>query len=193
MRIIAGQHKGRRLKSLQGQGERLRPTSDRVREALFSILSPRLPGSNFLDLYAGTGAVGIEALSRGAKQVMFVESHKDSLHILKENVHLCGVQHQSVIMAQTTEAWLHSWDGKHMTDTFNIIFADPPYHFSLGDTLFSHASIKHMLDPEGLFVIEHASHTIISPMTSPDFIPQHSYRYGDTTLTTLAHRDPRKL
>ena len=187
MRIIAGQHKGRRLKSLKGQ--HLRPTSDRVREALFSIISPRLSGSNFLDLYAGTGAVGIEALSRGAQKVIFVESHKDSLHILKENVQLCGVQDQSIIIEQTTGAWLKRWDEQNIHNTFNIIFADPPYDDSLEDALFSHVSINRILDPEGLLVIEHSSKTIITPMTSPHLIPQHSYRYGDTTLTIFCHRD----
>ena len=187
MRIIAGQHKGRRLKSLKGQ--HLRPTSDRVREALFSIISPRLPGSNFLDLYAGTGAVGIEALSRGAQQVIFVESHKDSLHILKENVQLCGVQDQSVIMAQTTEAWLKKWNEQNIHNTFHIIFADPPYDYSLEDGFFTHVPTNTILDPEGLLIIEHSSKTIIPPMNSSQLIPQHSYRYGDTTLTIFSHRD----
>ena len=89
MRIIAGSHKGRRLLSPTTTG--LRPTSGRVKEALFSILGDRIGGATMLDLFAGTGAIGIEALSRGAARVMFVESHTASLKLLKTNLQQCGL------------------------------------------------------------------------------------------------------
>lgn len=87
MRVIAGSHRGRRL--CGPQGATLRPTSDKVREALFSILGSRVPGSRFLDLYAGSGAVGIEALSRGAVLATFVESSPEAVRLLRKNLTAC--------------------------------------------------------------------------------------------------------
>ena len=99
MRVIAGSHRVRRLNAPQGSS--LRPTSDKVREALFSILGPRVSGSRFLDLYAGTGAVGIEALSRGALVVTFVESDPKAMQAMHHNLTTCGL-----LEVNSSEYWL---------------------------------------------------------------------------------------
>ena len=98
MRVIAGSH---RATPGWATGDTLRPTSDKVREALFSILGTRIPGSRFLDLYAGTGAVGIEALSRGATIVTFVESDPKAVQIMRKNLMACGMLNQAVVVAHT--------------------------------------------------------------------------------------------
>src|SRR5262245_47716115 len=90
MRVIAGRYKGRRLKAPTWEG--LRPTSDKLRETLFNILAPRLAGARVLDGYAGTGAVGIEALSRGAAHVMFVEKNRRAAALIEENLRACGIE-----------------------------------------------------------------------------------------------------
>src|SRR5438093_490869 len=97
MRVIAGLQKGRRLVGPKGPG--LRPTADRVKEALFAILGPRIDGARFLDLYAGTGAIGIEALSRGARWVTFVESDPTALRVLRANLKMCGMGASADIQA----------------------------------------------------------------------------------------------
>src|SRR5437763_8778392 len=99
MRIIAGKFRGRKLKSPPSL--QTRPTSDRLRETLFNILAPRIAGARFLDLYAGTGAVGIEALSRGAKAVTFVESDRRAETLIGENLGHCGVENGYAIIRAT--------------------------------------------------------------------------------------------
>ena len=90
MRVIAGLHRGRRL--LGPRGQAIRPTSDRVKEALFSILGERTTGARVLDLYAGTGSIGIEALSRGASHVTFVETDREALRLVRSNLQQCGME-----------------------------------------------------------------------------------------------------
>lgn len=124
MRIIAGTFRSRQLKSLKGLA--LRPTSDMMRETLFNILGPRVEGSRFLDLFAGTGAIGIEAVSRGAAHVVFVEKHPATVRLLRENLASLeissGVQ---VIPADVTAAVTKLSVGN--SRQFDFIFLDPPY------------------------------------------------------------------
>ena len=118
MRVIAGQFRSRRLKSVPGS--RTRPTPDRLRESLFSIIAPRLNAATFIDAYAGTGAVGIEALSRGAEQVLFMESDARALAVLRENLDALGIRQQAQILRGKAAALL----ARHRA---NIAFLDPPY------------------------------------------------------------------
>lgn len=126
MRIIAGLYRSRQLKSPAGLATR--PTSDRLRETLFNVLAPRIAGARFLDLYAGSGAVGIEALSRGATVVTFVERSSPALKILRENLQNLGIQNLGIqgpahVYAGTAGAFLRS-AGR---GAFDIVFLDPPY------------------------------------------------------------------
>ena len=118
MRIIAGEFRSRRLKSPPGDGTR--PTPDRMRESLFSILAPRLEGAVFLDAYAGTGAVGIEAISRGAKLGIFVEKHRGACEVLKENLRALKAEERSrVFTGKAIDVLRHQ--------QAEIVFLDPPY------------------------------------------------------------------
>src|SRR5687768_14431847 len=119
MRIIAGRLKGRRLKAPAWEG--LRPTSDRLRETLFNILAPRMDGARVLDGYAGTGAVGIEAVSRGAAHVTFVEQDRRAVALIEENLTACGVVGGYTILRGDVATVLAG------LGTFDLILLDPPY------------------------------------------------------------------
>ncbi|MDH5372871.1 MAG: 16S rRNA (guanine(966)-N(2))-methyltransferase RsmD, partial [Acidimicrobiia bacterium] len=118
MRIIAGHAKGRRLRSPHGLATR--PMMDRVREALFSSLGARIPGSRVLDLYAGSGSLGLEALSRGAESSVFVEQGRAALDALRENVEMIGLD--GVVVAVDVASFLRS-----TPEQFDVVFVDPPY------------------------------------------------------------------
>ncbi len=118
MRVIAGEFRSRRIKSLPGL--EMRPTPDKLRETLFNILGPQVAGETFLDAYAGTGAVGIEALSRGAARVIFLEKSRSAVELIRENLEALGVRGRAVVIAGPALREL----GKHRA---GIVFLDPPY------------------------------------------------------------------
>ncbi len=182
MRVIAGTHRGRRLRGPEGTA--LRPTSDRVREALFSILGSHVVGCRFLDLYAGTGAIGIEAVSRGAACVTCVESQRDALALLRRNVADCGMGEHMVVRAQTVTQFLgrpQLWQGP-----YDIVFADPPYAMAhdLADLLAA-SSPDMLLAPDARLVIEHGRRAVMPETLGPCTL-QRAYRYGDTMLSVYA-------
>ena len=124
MRIIAGTFRSRQLKSLKGLD--LRPTSDMLRETLFNILGPRTEGSRFLDLFAGTGAVGIEAISRGAVSAVFVENHPATIRLIRENLASLEIKSEARIIASTVNPALAKLEREHVA-IFDFVFLDPPY------------------------------------------------------------------
>ena len=126
MRVIAGEARGRRLEALPGT-EITRPTMDQVKEAMFSIVQFDLPGARVLDLYAGSGQLGIEALSRGAKSCIFVDRSSDALAIVKANCKTAGVDRQSDIRQGEALSFLANIRGP-----FDLVLLDPPFHY---DTL----------------------------------------------------------
>jgi 16S rRNA (guanine966-N2)-methyltransferase len=183
MRVIAGIHRGRRLYGPREQS--LRPTSDRVREALFSILGSRLTNSRFLDLYAGTGAVGIEAVSRGAEHVTSVESNREALGLLQRNVKLCHIDHELTVRAQRVEQFLScpdQWSGP-----YEIVFADPPYADTPElPTLLTGPKAECLFAVDAWLVIEHATRaTLPTSIGSTTF--RRRYRYGDTSLSVFSY------
>ena len=121
MRIIAGELKGRRIEAPNWDG--LRPTSDKLRETLFNVLAPRIVGAHVLDGYAGTGAVGIEALSRGAAHVTFVEQDPRAVRLVEANLQRCGVDDRYAIIRAGLADAIRRLDAAR----FDIIFLDPPY------------------------------------------------------------------
>ena len=127
MRIIAGTFRSRILKSLKGLA--LRPTSDRLRETLFNVLGPGIAGSRFLDLFAGTGAIGIEALSRGAVEVVFVENHPPTAALIRRNLESLGIRSGATVLACDALRGLEKLarDQKRRAGGFDFIFLDPPY------------------------------------------------------------------
>ncbi|MBM4119804.1 MAG: 16S rRNA (guanine(966)-N(2))-methyltransferase RsmD [Nitrospira sp.] len=180
MRVIAGTQKGRRLHGPKGPD--LRPTADRVKEALFSILGARVAGARFLDLFAGTGAIGIEALSRGAASVMFVESSPSAGRILKTNLAACGLEAKAHLYLSQAETFLRSQRAGAVA--FDIIFADPPYQFDPTATLWPILSRTTALAPGGLLVFEHATKLALPPAI-PSLSLLRQYHYGDTTLSVF--------
>src|SRR5215831_5916268 len=124
MRIIAGTFRSRRLQPLKKL--RIRPTSDMLRETLFNILGPRLKGVRFLDLFAGTGAVGIEAVSRGASYVAFVEHDRAAAHLIADNLALLEISEGAQVIATDALAGIAKLESEHAA-SFEFVFLDPPY------------------------------------------------------------------
>ncbi len=177
MRIIAGTAKGRVLRSLKGQA--LRPTADRVRESVFNVLGDRVQGARFLDLYAGTGAVGLEALSRGAAQATFVESHGPAGRVIEENARLCGVQDRARVIVAPVARGLAML--RAAGAVFDLVFADPPYERGeLAAALARLAQSPEMLASDGLLVIQRSRHEELGETVAFERI--RTLRYGDTTV-----------
>ena len=157
MRIIAGSLKGRRLKPPTWDG--LRPTSDRLRETLFNILAPRIAGARVLDAYAGTGALGIEALSRGALSVTFIEQDRRAQALITENLAHCGVENGYVIIRSPVAHAVHTLRRSPTFDPFDIVLLDPPYDppgRRADDLEAILAAAGDVVAPTGLLVLEHA-------------------------------------
>lgn len=152
MRVIAGYYRGRNLRSPPSM--QVRPTSDRLRETLFNVLAPRIEGSRFLDLCAGSGAVGIEALSRGAEHVTFVDRSRKMCGLIESNLDLCGVPEEEteVVLAEAAE-FLRRAAAKG-EQRWDIVFFDPPYALDYLPVLASFATGA-ILNDEGLLVVEH--------------------------------------
>lgn len=150
-RIISGRGKGRRLKS--PKGDRTRPTGARVKQTLFDILAPELPGCRFLDAFAGGGAVGLEALSRGAGHVVLLDISRDAVRVMRENAEAVGgggaveVFHQDARVALPALA--------DAGQRFDIVFLDPPYDSPLYEPLLEELARGRLLAEEGLVVAEH--------------------------------------
>jgi 16S rRNA (guanine966-N2)-methyltransferase len=127
MRVIAGLYRSRQLKSLDSA--QLRPTSDRLREALFNVLAPRIPGACFLDLFAGTGAVGIEALSRGAEDVLFVENHAPTAKLVRNNLESLKIRKGATVLQMDSHRALEKLKQRQKNGDFSydFVFLDPPY------------------------------------------------------------------
>ena len=180
MRVIAGSHKGRRL--MRPQGLDLRPTPDRVREALFSILGTRIVGARMLDLYAGTGAIGIEAFSRGAHRVTFVESNPRSLRVLRSNLHRCGLTPLADIHTCNVASFLGQAD--RAGGSYDIVFADPPYHTDEGEKLLPSLASSAIITCDSLVILEHFTKMMVPPQVAR-LLFLRQYRYGDTTLSVF--------
>jgi len=151
MRVIGGSAKGRRLATLRTLA--LRPTPDRVREALFDILGERISGAHVLDLFAGSGAIGLEALSRGARAVVLVEMHEPACRLIEKNLCVCGLHDQATVRrADVLRALLLL---KAEEERFDLIFLDPPYRTSLIEDALKQLGDGVLLAPAGQVVAEH--------------------------------------
>jgi 16S rRNA (guanine(966)-N(2))-methyltransferase RsmD len=177
VRVIGGRLRGRRLQAPRG-GE-LRPTSDRVREALFDILAGRVPDSEFLDLYAGTGAVGIEALSRGAGRATFVEQRTGHLVVLRANLEACGLDRTARVLGMDVGRGLRRLAGEAVR--FSVVFLDPPYGVA-GERIraLERLARSPLLAPEALVVVEGPARA--EPAGAVGMERTRVARYGDTAL-----------
>ncbi len=148
MRVVAGKVRGLSLKTLDGDSTR--PTRDMVREALFNIIANKTSDAIFLDLFAGSGAIGIEALSRGAKKVYFVDVNKEAIGIVKQNVEKAKFCDNSVIIQNEFSKALDTFKN----EKFDIIFVDPPYNKGLGIEAIEKISDYNLLSEDGIIVYE---------------------------------------
>jgi len=179
VRVIAGSLGGRRLKAPRGRATR--PTSDRVREALFAMLG-ELDGANVLDLFAGSGALGIEALSRGAGHVVFVERDPVALGVMRENLAALGIGAAASVRRADALAALQS--ARERQEKYDLVFIDPPYKQAHALTPELSAALPPLLEHAARVVVESDRR---SPLELP-FELQRSRTYGDTLITI--HRHP---
>jgi 16S rRNA (guanine966-N2)-methyltransferase len=191
MRIIAGTLKGRRLESPAWEG--LRPTSDKLRETLFNVLAPRIRGARVLDGYAGTGALGLEAVSRGASHVTFVERDRRAQRLIARNIARCGIADGYVIIASTV---LQAIETLREEPSFDIVLLDPPYAgFRAPSGKFSEISdddihdalqiVGAIVKADGVVVLEHATKRP-TPEAAGPLVRSRELVSGDSALTFYA-------
>jgi len=183
LRIIAGKCRGRILRSPGGSTANvgIRPTADRVKEALFSILGQRLRGAKVLDLYAGTGALGLEALSRGADSVVFVDSGTAAIELIKKNVELCGFSERSTITRRDLTRGLSFLPPLSPPGGFDLIFLDPPYRLGLVAQFLTGLAELPLLARDGMVVAEEGVEVELSE-NYPGLCQADRRHYGDTGI-----------
>ena len=181
MRVITGAARGRRLKELEGF--ETRPTTDRVKEGIFNIIQFDIEGRKALDLFAGTGQLGIEALSRGAASAVFFEQRRDAAALVKENLKVTGLAENAKVVCGEAGAFLASTKEK-----FDLIFIDPPYAANLWKNTLNSIYQFDILSNHGIIVCESPMDQEMPPMEAPYFL-HRSYRYGKIKITTYHRED----
>ena len=186
MRIISGSARGRRL--LSPKNYRIRPTADRIKESLFNILSVLLgsfAGSRVLDIFAGTGNLGIEALSRGAAQAVFIDSHKESAALVAKNLRLLGFSDRGRVLESEALSALRSL-GKQAA-TFSLVFIDPPYRQGLAEKVLEYLAASALIDEDSLVVAETSSDEVLPTAFGP--LQEFDRRvYGDTAIAFFTRK-----
>lgn len=175
MRIIAGSAKGRQLKAPKGD-EITRPTTDKVREAIFGALQFEIPQSRVLDLFAGSGAMGIEALSRGADFAVFVDADRAAAALVRQNLKALDMQEQAQVLQMDYNSALRC-----LHQTFDFIFLDPPYHAGLYQPAIEAIIELELLAPGGKIVVEHEEDAVFDRR-----YVQKEKKYGRTRVSFLS-------
>lgn len=173
MRIIAGDKRGKRLETLEG--EDTRPTLERVKEGMFSAVQFLLPGAKVLDLYAGSGQLGLEALSRGAASCTFIDENRDAVNIIIANAKVTGLFEQSKVACMSALAFV-----AHCTDVFDIIFLDPPYQQGVLPGLLEKVV---PIAAQGAQIICESAPDVAFPSQVGGAVLQKQYRYGTVMVT----------
>ncbi len=173
MRVITGTARGMKLKTLDGLD--VRPTTDQVKESIFSIIQFEIPGAKVLDLFAGSGQLGIEALSRDAQQVTFVDSNKSAVNVINENLEHTKLSKRAIVKNADSLDFL-----KMTKDSFDIALLDPPYGKGLIEKALPLLAGK--MTEAGVIVCETAREEIL-PESAGDFVKRKEYRYGKIKLT----------
>lgn len=180
MRIITGTARGRKLKELEGM--ETRPTTGKVKESLFNIIQFDVEGRNVLDLFAGTGQLGIEALSRGAARCTFVDLRKDAAVLIRENAALCGFTDQSEVRQTDYLAYLSG-----CRDKFGLVFLDPPYAAGLLDKALETIAKIDIVSENGIIVCESAANQVLPELSAP-YEKGREYRYSKIKLTVYRRK-----
>ena len=178
VRIISGECRGRKLASLKGR--QLRPTSDRAKETLFDMLQARIKGARFLDLFAGTGSIGLEAASRGAAEAVLAESDPEALKIIEANIVHCGLSHRVRVCGHDYQSCLARFETNH--EAFDLIFLDPPYDDASAYLLIQPVWEKGLLKKGGLVIAEHDRRLPLPPCYGA-LVLLRSRRVGDTVFS----------
>lgn len=155
MRVIAGKCRSMPLKTVDGLGTR--PTTDRIKETLFNILMPEIPGCNFLDLFAGSGGIGIEALSRGASSCCFIDNSRRAVNVIRENLMFTKLDRQAVVLQMDAVSAAASLKGP-----FDLIFMDPPYGHGLEKDVLARLRTSDCIAGDAIFVVEASLETDFS-------------------------------
>lgn len=178
MRVIAGIARGRRL--LSPPGDRVRPTQERVREALFNILAEDVADARFLDLFAGSGANGIEALSRGAAEAAFVDDHAQSLACIRKNLENTRLDDRGQCLRLSLPR-----DLTRVSGAFDLVFADPPYDFAAYEVLLAQLAESGLVRDGGRVIVEHPRRTSLPDVAGTLRVARRR-DYGSTTLSFYA-------
>jgi len=171
MRIITGTARGRKLKTPENYD--IRPTGDNVKESMFNIIQFDIEGRRVLDLFAGTGQLGIECLSRGAESAVFIDQSREAVKIVRENLKTCGLS--ATVLQEDAIAFL-----KHC-GTFDLIFVDPPYDSGLYEPVLKQINLVDILSDGGIIVCEARRETALPEMTAP-YYKRKEYNYGKVKL-----------
>lgn len=177
MRVITGRAKGIRLKTPEGL--KTRPTADRVKEAVFSAIQFEVEGSRFLDLFAGTGQMGIEALSRGAASAVFVDQWKDACRLVSDNLRLTHLAEQARVVQSDYLSYL-----RNCRETFDIIFLDPPYAEIFLENALNKISEIDILSDRGIIICERPAEKQLA-LEIPGLTRCKDHRYGKTWITVF--------
>ena len=185
MRIIAGRHKGRRLEAVTAHG--IRPTSDRVREAIFNIIAHHISNARVLDLFAGTGALGLEALSRGAAHTTFLDHSPQACDIIQKNIERCNIKkNYDIICHDITRLPFPKNISGH---AFSLIFMDPPYDTPLLSNTLTSGILNGLLTGDGMIIAEHSvKYPLPGVITGLDIHDQR--KYGKTLVSFLTPLSP---
>ncbi len=178
VRIISGEFGGRKIDAPSGR--RMHPMGERIRNALFNSLVGQLAGTDVLDAFAGTGAIGIEALSRGAARATFIEKDRLVQHILAKNITSLGLEQRATIIRTTVHNWLTTAEPA----TFDVIFADPPYHDPQLSTV---QQLFRLLKPNGLMLLSHPGKGEV--LTENGIVVVDNRSYGNAYLTLYRRED----
>ena len=179
MRIIAGTAKGRRLFTPAKNDRRIRPTADRAREALFSIIGSLVHQASVLDLYAGTGALALEALSRGAEFATLVDLHNEALSLITKNIELCGFSERSRIIRRDLTKGLSFLEQMVPPKGYDLVFIDPPYGKELATKALTFLGESSLLADDGLVIAEEKSSAVFADSYKRLYLSD-CRRYGDT-------------
>ena len=179
MRIITGSARGTKLETLEG--ESVRPTSEKTKEALFSAIQFDIEGRRVLDLFAGSGQLGLEALSRGAERAVFIDCSLDALEVVKRNIKKAGFEKQSVVSRMDYLQFL-----KGTKEVFDIVFIDPPY--AAGYVLPALDGASKIMSNYGIIICEHPA-DIDMPETVNGFKKAKQYKYGKLVTVTIFKKE----
>ncbi len=179
MRVITGSVRGKKLSVLEGKD--VRPTTDKVKEAIFSIIQFELPGAKVLDLFAGSGQLGIEAISRGADKAFFVDKAKASINIITENISATGFEEKSKVIFMDSLDYL-----KSSTEKFDIAFLDPPYNHGILEQVLP--LLESHMNEGGRIICEHEQRLILPEKIGSMYLKK-KYKYGKIEVSQYIYSD----